>query len=72
MIGDCPTPEELFSISDFSSGWPYLDTDYFKFNESSESSQKEGQPQGGGGPQGGTSKDQAQSAQDSEPQGEAP
>lgn len=67
-----PTPEELFSISDFSIGWPYLDTDYFKFNESSESSQKEGQPQGGGGPQGGTSKDQAQSAQDSEPQGEAP
>ncbi|WP_157972926.1 Lcl C-terminal domain-containing protein [Aureibaculum luteum] len=24
-----PTLKELFSISDFSSGWPYLDTDYF-------------------------------------------
>lgn len=24
-----PTLKELYSISDFSSGWPYLDTDYF-------------------------------------------
>lgn len=24
-----PTAKELFSISDFSSGWPYLNTDYF-------------------------------------------
>ena len=24
-----PTLKELFSISDFSAGWPYLDTDYF-------------------------------------------
>ncbi|MBI9059755.1 MAG: DUF1566 domain-containing protein [Labilibaculum sp.] len=25
-----PSLKELFSISDFSSGWPYIDTDYFK------------------------------------------
>lgn len=24
-----PTLKELFSVSDFSSGWPYIDTDYF-------------------------------------------
>ena len=24
-----PTTKELFSISDFTSGWPYIDTDYF-------------------------------------------
>ncbi len=27
-----PNIKELFSISDFSSGWPYLNTDYFKLN----------------------------------------
>jgi len=43
-----PTPEELFSLSDFSQGWPYLDTDYFKFNESASTA-----PSGiGSGPQG--------------------
>lgn len=27
-----PTVKELFSISDFSSGWPYLNTDYFSLS----------------------------------------
>ncbi|MFI3210195.1 MAG: DUF1566 domain-containing protein [Peptostreptococcaceae bacterium] len=53
-----PTVEELFSISDFSVGWPYLDTGYFSFDESNDSSMmppqmdEDGGPQGGG-PQGG-------------------
>ncbi len=42
-----PTAEELFSISDFSSGWPYLDEDYFEFPAASEFA-----PPQGGGPQG--------------------
>jgi len=42
-----PTAEELFSISDFSTGWPYLDQIYFDFPASTEL--PEGQS---GGPQG--------------------
>lgn len=30
-----PSSKELFSISDFSMGWPYLDTNYFSLAESS-------------------------------------
>lgn len=29
-----PTVEELFSISDFSVGWPYLDSEFFSFDQS--------------------------------------
>ncbi len=49
-----PTVEELFSISDFSEGWPYLDTAYFEFGESELSGMAmgDGSPQGGS-PQGG-------------------
>ncbi len=53
-----PTVEELFSISDFSQGWPYLDTDYFQFDDSGDSlmmagGMGDGSPQGNsGGPQG--------------------
>lgn len=42
-----PTAEELFSISDFSSGWPYLDQEYFEFPAASDF-----RPPEGGGPQG--------------------
>ncbi len=45
-----PTAEELFSISDFETGWPYLDTENFGFDTSGSSAN--GAPQGGG-PQGG-------------------
>ncbi|WP_317855410.1 DUF1566 domain-containing protein [Chakrabartyella piscis] len=53
-----PTVEELFSISDFSTGWPYLDTDYFAFDETADDmtmagGMQDGSPQGGS-PQGGT------------------
>ncbi|MFI3255390.1 MAG: DUF1566 domain-containing protein [Eubacteriales bacterium] len=53
-----PTVEELFSISDFAVGWPYLDTDYFSFDESGDSNMMaggmgDGSPQGGS-PQGGS------------------
>ncbi|OON97953.1 MAG: hypothetical protein ATN36_02020 [Epulopiscium sp. Nele67-Bin005] len=48
-----PTAVELFSISDFSEGWPYIDISYFVMPDSS---QQGGAPQGGnsqnGGPQG--------------------
>ncbi|MFI3200817.1 MAG: DUF1566 domain-containing protein [Eubacteriales bacterium] len=55
-----PTVEELFSISDFSNGWPFLDTDYFQFDDSGVSlpNSMDSSPQGGGmsgGPQGSTS-----------------
>ena len=51
-----PTPEELFSLSDFSEGWPYLDTEYFQFNEDTSSSHGNigGGPQGGDSQSGGT------------------
>ena len=59
-----PTAKELFGISDFSVGWPYLDTNYFDFPEMpgsarsdtpqrDESQQAEAQPGGGQHPQGG-------------------
>lgn len=58
-----PTAKELFGISDFSTGWPYLDTDHFGFAEySGIDSGPGGAPQGdvpdgeapqGGAPQGG-------------------
>lgn len=35
-----PTVKELFSISDFEQGWPYIDQNYFLFNEGSTSSSK--------------------------------
>jgi hypothetical protein len=44
-----PTAEELFSISDFEEGWPYLDTDYFSFpaeTTTSGSGSTDGGPQG--------------------------
>jgi len=44
-----PSAEELFSISDFETGWPYLDTDYFSFPEETMTG---GLPGGEGGPQG--------------------
>ncbi len=50
-----PTVEELFSISDFSEGWPYIDTDYFEFDGSGESLEtmtEDGMAPQGGGPQG--------------------
>lgn len=40
-----PTAKELFALSDFQTGWPYLDTDYFDFPE---------ETQTGGGPGGWT------------------
>jgi hypothetical protein len=48
-----PTVKELFSISDFETGWPYLDTNYFDFPFESTSSMPSGDdnPQGGS-PQG--------------------
>jgi len=42
-----PTAEELFSISDFSTGWPYLNQNYFGFPAASDFN-----PPEGGGPQG--------------------
>ncbi len=61
-----PSPEELFSISDFSQGWPYLDTSYFKFNEASQGGGAQGGEPQGGGAQGG--EPQADGAQGGEPQ----
>ena len=47
-----PTAKELFGISDFEVGWPFIDTDYFEFPEASSMGGGEsGGPQGGG-PQG--------------------
>lgn len=51
-----PTTEELFSIQDFSKGWPYCDETYFQFPAASsfvppQGSGPQGGPQGGG-PQG--------------------
>ncbi|OOB78336.1 MAG: hypothetical protein BEN18_07620 [Epulopiscium sp. Nuni2H_MBin001] len=53
-----PTADELFSISDFSVGWPYIDVSFFIMPDSSTSSgpQNSGPQNGGpqnGGPQGG-------------------
>ncbi len=60
-----PSVKELFSISDFNSGWPYIDLDYFDFPDgtqdflptmqpsSSSQGNMGGQPPQGGGPQGG-------------------
>ncbi|MFI3258337.1 MAG: DUF1566 domain-containing protein, partial [Spirochaetales bacterium] len=61
-----PTVTELFSISDFSQGWPYIDTYYFAFGETSENSDMQGNPppQEGMPPQGGP--------QGGGPQGEGP
>jgi hypothetical protein len=50
-----PTAEELFSISDFSEGWPYLDETYFDFPAASMF-----MPPQGSGPQGGPSGGQPQ------------
>jgi len=68
-----PTAKELFGISDFTTGWPFLDTDYFEFPETSTMMMNEGQeggPQGGGpqdgGPQSG--KPQEERPQDRSPQ----
>jgi hypothetical protein len=44
-----PTSKEMFNLSDFSEGWPYLDQTYFSFPSASESG-----PNVGGGPQGGS------------------
>ncbi len=57
-----PTAEELFSISDFETGWPYLDTETFGFDTSESAT--------GGSPQGGAP--QGNGPQDSSPQGETP
>lgn len=47
-----PTAKELFGISDFEVGWPFIDTDYFEFPEASAMGVGgDGGPQGGG-PQG--------------------
>jgi len=51
-----PTTEELFSIQDFSKGWPYCDETYFQFPAASSFVPPQGTgPQGGpqSGPQGG-------------------
>ncbi len=49
-----PTVEELFSISDFSQGWPFLDMEYFSFDDSGDSIANMGGASQGGGPQGGS------------------
>lgn len=47
-----PTSKEMFNLSDFSVGWPFLDQDYFEFPTASVSGPTmEGGPQGGA-PQG--------------------
>ncbi|OON99856.1 MAG: hypothetical protein ATN35_10760 [Epulopiscium sp. Nele67-Bin004] len=48
-----PTADELFSLSDFSEGWPFIDTSIFAMPD--ESSYMQSAPQGGmsGGPQSG-------------------
>ncbi|MDC7243697.1 MAG: DUF1566 domain-containing protein [Sphaerochaetaceae bacterium] len=48
-----PTVKELFGISDFSKGWPYLDTEYFNFAKISQESRPIGHHHGPGGPMGG-------------------
>jgi hypothetical protein len=52
-----PTLEELYSIQDFSTGWPYVDQTYFNFPSAASIPNVPGGPQGGGpqggGPQGG-------------------
>lgn len=56
-----PTVEELFSISDFSVGWPYLDMDYFEFDDSGDSiANMPGGSSQGGGPQGSSSQGEPQ------------
>jgi hypothetical protein len=50
-----PTAEELFSLSDFSTGWPYVESEYFEFPAKGNFAPPPGSgPQGGpsGGPQG--------------------
>lgn len=53
-----PTAKELFGISDFEIGWPFIDTDYFEFAEASmmgpggDSSPQGGGPQDGDMPEG--------------------
>ncbi len=58
-----PTAEELFSISDFETGWPYLDTQYFGFDTSNSSASG---AQQGGGPQGGEPQQSDDSATDND------
>ncbi|MFA6795981.1 MAG: DUF1566 domain-containing protein [Bacilli bacterium] len=60
-----PTAEELFSISDFEEGWPYLDTDYFSFPSSTISG-----PGGDGSPQGRVNADDDSSESISKDQGQ--
>jgi hypothetical protein len=48
-----PTLEELFSLQDFSKGWPYVDETYFGFPSAASVPNVPGGPQGAGGPQGG-------------------
>ncbi len=58
-----PTPKELFSLSDFSEGWPYINTDYFTFNESAVVT-----PEGiEGGPQGSAPQGEEESMEGEEP-----
>ena len=59
-----PTIKELFALSDFSEGWPYIDTEYFKFAESEGSMPP---PYGAGGPQGGNGTPQSED-NDQQPQ----
>jgi hypothetical protein len=58
-----PSAKELFSLSDFEEGGPFLDTDHFEFPDGSVST-VEGGPQRDGGPQG--------NSEDGRPQGGAP
>lgn len=44
-----PTTKEMFNLSDFSTGWPFLDQDYFDFPTATTTDM----PGGDGGPQGG-------------------
>lgn len=60
-----PSVKEGFSISDFSTGWPFADTDYFDFPEASESSMPSG-PQDGG-PQGGAPQGDASGTENTAP-----
>jgi hypothetical protein len=46
-----PTNKELFNLSDFSTGWPFLDQNYFEFATDDTDSMVDGSPQGGS-PQG--------------------
>ena len=54
-----PTAKELFNLSDFQVGWPFLDGDYFEFPEATASTG----PQGGG-PQGGAPQGDADTGED--------